>query len=158
MLVSFDFAPKGWAECNGQLLAISQNQALFALLGTTYGGDGRTTFALPDLRGRVPVHASSVITLGELGGEESHTLILGELPRHAHAVRASSSPGDSLSPVSCFPARETGGGDNYGPVADGFASPGAVRISGGGQPHENRMPFITLRYIIATVGIFPSRN
>src|SRR6266545_5498141 len=99
-IMSFSYAPRGWAQCNGQLLPINQNQALFSLLGTTYGGDGRTTFALPDLRGRVPIHEGGGHTLGERAGEESHTLTLAELPTHQHALMASNTTGDAPVPFS----------------------------------------------------------
>jgi microcystin-dependent protein len=159
MLVSFDFAPKGWAECNGQILSISQNQALFALLGTTYGGDGKTTFALPDLRGRVPVHAGSLITLGEKGGEETHAITFAEMPQHSHTFRASSEPGDTTAPAGMILAKEPGGSLIYGtPDGTSTLSPVSVEPVGGAQPHENRMPYTALRYIIALTGIFPTRN
>jgi microcystin-dependent protein len=156
MLVSFGFAPKGWAECNGQILPINQNQALFALLGTTYGGDGRVTFALPDLRGRVPVHAVTTVQLGERGGEETHTLTVSELPLHTHAALADSGVGSTTSPAGNFPARDAGSSTMYGPVPTGQGV--ALSAAGGSQPHENRMPYLGLRYIIALQGVFPARN
>ena len=155
--VAFDFPPKGFASCNGQLLPINQNQALFALLGTTYGGDGRTNFALPDLRGRVAVHAGSVIGLGEKGGEEVHTLIQSEMPAHTHPLNVSSGIGGIASPETAVIARDAGGGLRYGPTPTVVMHPGAVGVTGGGQPHENRMPFVVVHYIIALQGIFPSR-
>jgi len=158
MLVSFSFPPKGWAECNGQLLPINQNQALFSLLGTTYGGDGRVTFALPDLRGRVPVHAATAITLGSKGGEEVHTLTIAEIPLHTHAVRADSGVGITPSPVNAYLAREAGGGASYASTPNATAAPAITSGTGGNQPHENRMPYLGLRFIIALTGVFPSRN
>jgi microcystin-dependent protein len=154
--VAFDFAPKGFASCNGQLLPINQNQALFALLGTTYGGDGRTSFALPDLRGRVAMDADSVIGLGEKGGEEAHALTANEMPSHAHQLNVSSSIGGSAYPQGGVIARDAGGGTRYGPNASVVMAPGTIASTGGSQPHENRMPFVTVHYIIALQGIFPS--
>jgi microcystin-dependent protein len=155
--VAFDFAPKGFALCNGQLLPINQNQALFALLGTTYGGDGRTTFALPDLRGRVAMDAGSVFGLGEKGGEEAHVLTKSEMPAHAHQLSASAGIGDSGSPDGAVIARDAGGAARYGPNPSVVMHPGAIGVTGGTQPHENRMPFVVVHYIIALQGIFPSR-
>lgn len=155
--VAFDFAPKGFASCNGQILPINQNQALFSLLGTTYGGDGRTTFALPDLRGRVAMDAGAVIGLGERGGEESHTLATSEMPAHAHQLRVSTGIGSSDVPDGAVIARDPGGAARYGPNASVVMHPGAIWQAGGNQPHENRMPFVAVHYIIALQGIFPSR-
>lgn len=158
-IFGFNFAPRGWASCDGQLLPISQNTALFALLGTTYGGDGQTTFALPDLRGRVPVHFDSGPFLGESGGAESHTLSTAELPTHAHATQCSSAPGTSKSPVANVSSGESNGAIAvYSTVSNAALSAGAVTSSGGGQPHENMQPFLTLNFSIAIEGIFPSRN
>jgi microcystin-dependent protein len=155
--VAFDFAPKGFALCNGQLLPISQNQALFALLGTTYGGDGRTTFALPDLRGRVAMDADLVIGLGEKGGEEGHALTVSEMPAHVHQLNVSSGIGGSASPEATVIARDAGGALRYGPAPGVVMHPGAIGPTGGSLPHENRMPFVVVHYIIALQGIFPSR-
>ena len=157
-MVSFNFAPKGWALCEGQLLPINTNQALFSLLGTTYGGDGRTTFALPDLRGRVAVDASSLIQLGEKGGEESHTLTVSELPAHTHLANASSSVGTDNTPVGNFPARDASTEAHYGSHPTAIMNAGTVGLTGGSQAHENRMPYVAIHYIIALQGIFPSRN
>jgi microcystin-dependent protein len=158
-LFAGNFAPRGWAFCDGQLLAISQNTALFSILGTTYGGDGRTTFALPDLRGRAPVHAGSSggpgLTprlLGEQGGEEAHTLIQSEMPAHAHGGRASTGDQTTNRPSGAYPAR----GGVYASSQDTTTGPGEP--SGGGQPHGNMQPYLGLNYIIAMEGIFPSRN
>jgi microcystin-dependent protein len=158
-LVSFPFAPKGWALCNGQLLPINQNQALFSLLGTNFGGDGRVNFALPDLRGRVPIHVGSGHTVGERGGEQAHTLSIAELPTHTHVMRAGTSAATSPVPAN------TGGlgqvastfGDIYG-EADGLQAmaPDSIANTGGSQAHMNAMPYLVLNFCIALVGIFPS--
>ncbi len=159
-LTSFAFAPKGWAFCNGQLLPINQNQALFALLGTQYGGNGVTTFALPNLQGRAPMHFSGVHAIGQTGGEEQHMLTAGEMPAHVHALRASGKAAASSSPaggVLAAPAR--GGTPAYAAVGNLVAlNPAAITATGGGQPHENRPPFLALNFVIALQGIFPSRN
>lgn len=159
-LTSFAFAPKGWALCNGQLLSISQNTALFSLLGTTYGGDGRSNFALPNLQARMPMHFSGTHPLGQAGGEATHTLVPAEMPAHAHALRASSKPAASSSPsggVLAQPARA--GTPAYAAAASLVPlNPAAITASGGGQPHENMPPFLAMNFIIALQGIFPSRN
>jgi len=157
--VTFAFAPKGWALCNGQLLPINQNQALFALLGTTYGGNGTTNFALPDLQARVPLHASAAHVLGQSGGEAQHTLTVAEMPGHTHAPAARAQNGDNPSPAGrawgLRPADETYASASSTLVA---MSPQAIAQTGGGQPHENRPPFLVLNFVIALQGIFPSRN
>lgn len=155
-LMSFVFAPKGWALCNGQLLPINQNQALFSLLGTTYGGDGRVNFALPDLRGRVPLHYGNIISFGQRGGEEAHTLSLAELPQHSHSVVASLADGTVTTPGTNVLASYNNG---YGAATSLVGlSPSTIANAGGSQPHENRSPFLTLSYVIALQGIFPSQN
>ncbi len=156
--VAFDFAPKGFAECNGQLLPINQNQALFSLLGTTYGGNGTSTFGLPDLRGRVAVDASSIIALGEKGGEETHTLTSSEMPVHTHQLEVSTNVGTTAIPDSSGFARDASGGARYGVIPSGSMNSAAVGQTGSDQPHENRMPFVVIHYIIALQGIFPARN
>jgi microcystin-dependent protein len=155
-LVGFNFAPQGWALCNGQLLPINQNQALFSLLGTTYGGNGQTTFALPDLRGRTPIHVGSGVSLGERAGTESHTLSVQELPGHTHAVRASQDAADSPIPQDNLLAAANG---LYGP-ADALVPlrTGTVAATGGSQAHPNMQPYLALHFCIALQGIFPSRN
>lgn len=156
-IMSFNFAPKGWAMCNGQLLPINQNQALFSLLGTTYGGNGQTTFALPDLRGNVPIHSGSGHTLGERAGEQAHTISISELPTHIHPVNASSlATGGNNSPANRF----LGGGNNvYQPPQNLAAmNPGTVTSVGGSQAHLNMQPFLVLTLCIALQGIFPSPN
>ena len=155
-IVSFNFAPKGWAQCNGQLLPINQNQALFSLLGTTYGGDGRVNFGLPNLQGRTPMHMGNGHVLGELGGEQGHTLSLAELPVHTHAVHASSSNADQPLPTNNLLAAA----NNLYSAASNLTTltPGTVASVGGSQAHLNMQPFLTLMFCIALQGIFPSQN
>ena len=156
-LMSFTFAPKGWALCNGQLLPINQNQGLFSLLGTTFGGDGRVNFALPDLRGRVPLHVGSGHTLGERAGEQAHTLSIGELPTHTHALRASTvASGGTDNPAGNF----LGSASNlyHTPASLTPMNAGTIGPQGGSQPHLNMQPFLTLSFCIALQGIFPSPN
>jgi microcystin-dependent protein len=157
LIVSFSFPPKGWALCNGQLLPINQNQALFALLGTTYGGNGQTNFALPNLRGRVPIHMGNGHTLGEKAGSTSTTVNIQQLPQHIHVLQASSnSAGATSDPTNAFLAPVNGG---YGaPASLATLSSETVTSVGGSQPHNNMMPYLTLNFIIALQGIFPSRN
>jgi microcystin-dependent protein len=155
--MSFGFAPKGWALCNGQLLPINQNQALFSLLGTTYGGNGQTTFALPNLQSRTPLHVGNGHTLGEHAGEDAHTLSLQELPAHTHQLSVSTvKSGGNNSPVGRF----------LGGAADAYAAPsnptamrsGTITNVGGSQPHLNDQPFLVLNFCIALQGIFPSQS
>ena len=157
-LFSFVFPPKGWALCNGQLLPINQNQGLFSLLGTTYGGDGRVNFALPDLRDRVPIHSNRFgggHTLGERAGEQAHTLTAAELPQHQHPLRASSATGNSPVPTANLPAANASA--LYHPAADLTAlDPASVTTVGNGQAHLNMQPFLTLSFCIALQGIFPA--
>jgi microcystin-dependent protein len=154
-IMSFVFPPKGWALCNGQLLPINQNQALFSLLGTTYGGDGQVNFALPDLRGRVPIHTGSGHTLGERGGEQAHTLSIAELPQHTHVARASATAGDTPLPTSNV--LSSAQGQLYGAPANLTSLlPGTITNVGGSQAHLNMQPFLTLSFCIALQGIFPS--
>jgi microcystin-dependent protein len=155
------FAPKGWALCNGQLMPINQNQALFSLLGTTFGGDGRVNFALPDLRGRTPIHVGSGHTLGERGGEQAHTLSIAELPTHTHVLQASATQADQATLVT--PPNNTPNilatvvGNQYAPPTNLVSlSPGSVTTVGGSQAHLNMQPFLTLSFCIALQGIFPS--
>ncbi|MCK8501372.1 MULTISPECIES: phage tail protein [Myxococcus] len=160
-----NFAPRGWAFCQGQILAIAQNTALFAILGTTYGGNGQTTFALPDLRGRYPMQPGqgpglSPRTLGEQGGSETVTLISNQMPQHTHSLNVSSQQGDTETPVGTVLAADNNGTIfNYraAPI-DGTMNPAAIGIAGGSQPHNNMSPFLCLNFIIALEGIFPSRN
>jgi microcystin-dependent protein len=158
-IMSFVFAPKGWALCNGQLLPINQNQALFSLLGTTYGGDGRVNFALPDLRGRVPIHVGSGHTLGERGGEQSHTVSIAESPGHAHVLNATTAVATTNIPAATLLTGESTAANLYASASGLVAmSPSAVANSGGSQAHLNMQPFLTLSFCIALQGIFPSVN
>lgn len=154
-IMSFVFAPKGWALCNGQLLPINQNQALFSLLGTTFGGDGRVNFALPDLRGRTPIHVGGSHTLGERGGEQAHTLSIAELPTHLHVAQASSAAGttqDATDNVLATVASRI----YTDPSALTTLTPQTITNTGGSQAHLNMQPFLTLSFCIALQGIFPS--
>ncbi|CAN7556050.1 phage tail protein [Paenibacillus sp. LjRoot56] len=154
--VAFNFVPRGWALCNGQTLPIAQNQALFALMGTTYGGNGQSTFALPNLQNRIPIHMGEGFTIGESGGEKIHTLTTNEMPAHMHSLRASLNTADSKNLANhTFGMTTT---SSYGYIADNTSNSSMVAYIGGGQPHENRQPFLCLNAIIATEGIFPSRN
>jgi microcystin-dependent protein len=160
-VMSFNFPPKGWALCNGQLMPINQNQALFSLLGTTFGGDGRVNFALPDLRGRTPIEVGGGHRLGERGGEQAHTLSSAEMARHTHAANASGNQATTNNPV---PAGSVGLAASAGSqlyAAPGSLAPlnaGAVSNVGGSQAHLNMQPFLTLSFCIALQGIFPSPN
>jgi microcystin-dependent protein len=155
-VISFNFPPRGWAFCNGQLLQINQNQALFAILGTTYGGDGRVTFALPNFQGRMPIHQGQGFTLGQRGGEVAHTLIISEMPAHNHpAMAAPTATGASPSGTVWAPAD---GALEYYASPNTTMSPTAIANSGGSQPHQNEAPYLVLNFIIALQGIFPSRT
>jgi microcystin-dependent protein len=155
-IVSFNFPPKGWALCNGQFLPINQNQALFSLLGTTYGGNGQTTFALPDLRGCVPVHEGSGFTLGQKAGQSAHTVTMSEMPLHTHVMNGSNVAAETSVPTGAY----------LGIVANTYTTPqnlvsllpAAVTNVGGSQPHNNMMPYLVLNFIIALQGIFPSQT
>lgn len=155
-IVSFNFPPKGWALCNGQLLPINQNQALFALLGTTYGGNGQTTFALPNLRGQVPIHMGNGHTLGETGGETAHTINISEMPQHLHFMTASDANGSQPVP----PGNVLAQANNLYTAPQNLTTlvPSTISNVGGSQPHNNMMPYLVLNFIIALQGIFPSRN
>jgi microcystin-dependent protein len=153
-IISWNFPPKGWAFCNGQLLPINQNQALFSILGTTYGGDGRVNFALPNLQGRSPVHVGNGIALGELGGQTAHTLNISELPAHNHVPNANSNAA-SVGPLAGNFWSSTG---KYAPTSSNGMNPAGILPSGGSQPHENMSPYLVLNFIIALQGIFPSQN
>jgi microcystin-dependent protein len=154
--MTFNFPPKGWAFCNGQLLPINQNQALFSLLGTTYGGDGRVNFALPNLQGRVPMHMGQGHVLGERAGEVNHTLTTSEMPTHVHALNATNNNG----------ATKFLGGNFLGSFDNGYSpatnltplDPSTISNLGGSQPHPNEQPYLTLTFCIALQGIFPSQN
>ena len=156
-LISWNFPPKGWAFCNGQLLPINQNQALFSIIGTMYGGNGQTTFALPDLRGRAALHQGPGFNVGANGGEEFHTLLSSEIPSHTHFVNASNTQGDKNAVQGNILAQEVG--KPYGAFASTTTlHPTTVSNNGGSQPHENRQPFLVVNFIIALQGIFPSQN
>ena len=164
-MFGFYFAPRNWALCNGATMSIQQNSALFALLGTTFGGNGIQTFNLPDLRSRVPVHfgtgngGGGNFVMGQTGGEENHTLLSTEMPAHSHVVSASSTVQDSASPSNCFPGG--GGLAIYKPAAAGttaLLAPQAVGTAGGNASHPNLPPYLTANFCICTSGVFPSRN
>lgn len=162
-IVAFNFAPIGWALCDGQLLPISQYLALFSLLGTQFGGNGQTTFALPDLRGRVPIHQGQgpglpSFIIGQPGGELNHTLLTTEMPAHTHTLLGDSANGTSDSPSGMHVARNPAGIPAYGAGAGAPMAANAISTSGGTQPHNNLQPYLTLNFIIALQGIFPSRS
>ena|SRR5690348_3486100 len=154
-LMSFNFAPKGWALCNGQTLPINQNQALFSLLGTTYGGNGQTTFALPNLQGRVPVHEGTGFTLGERGGEGAHTITQQEFPQHNHFVSVVNSNA-SVGPTGNYFAAANNA--YHQAPANTNLAPSSITNTGGSQPHENMQPYLAVTFAIALQGIFPSPN
>jgi microcystin-dependent protein len=156
-LSSFNFPPRGWAFCNGQTLPINQNQALFSILGTQYGGDGVTTFKLPDLRARMPIHQGQGFIVGNAGGEAAHTLTVNEMPAHTHPAQGrteASSPGTSPA-NAVWAANAT---PAYARTPDAAMASGAVTNAGGSQPHENRPPYLVLNFLIALTGVFPSRS
>jgi len=158
-----NFAPRGWAFCNGQLLAVSQNDALFSLLGTIYGGDGRTTFGLPDMRGRLPVHAGngpglSTRRLGAEGGSEQITLTVNHLPSHTHSFQATDQLADTSIPANKALAKSSSGDVYINENPDTALAGNAVSNFGGSQNHANLMPFLCVHFIIALIGIYPSRN
>lgn len=157
-IMSFVFAPKGWALCNGQLLPINQNQALFSLLGTTFGGDGRVNFALPDLRGRVPIHVGSGHTVGERAGEQAHTLSIAELPTHTHPANGSTNPAANTPTNATVLGRSAPQSAYGGPASLVAQDSRTVGNVGGSQAHLNMQPFLTLTFCIALQGIFPSPN
>lgn len=165
-IVGFTFAPRNWANCDGQLLPVSQNDALFSLLGTTYGGDGRTTFALPDLRGRLPMHVGqgpglSSRNLGQRSGAETRTLTTANMPSHSHqgAVVASGNEGDRSDPAGAFPARAEEPLQPYAGTTGATMAANSVQVdpTGSGTPFDNMQPFLVLRFVIALAGIYPSR-
>ncbi|MET3029436.1 tail fiber protein [Flavobacterium sp. UW10123] len=159
-IVSFNFAPRGWTLCNGQFLPINQNQALFSLLGTMYGGNGQTTFALPNLRGRTPIHFGNGHTIGEQGGEEVHTISVSELPQHTHILQAKTDSVSSNVPGPLNSLANTAPNLVYSGQSQNFTSlnSGSLSSVGGNQPHLNMQPFLTLNFCIALQGIFPSPN
>ena len=158
-----NYAPTGWALCDGSLLSIQQYTALFSILGTTYGGNGTSNFGLPDLRGRVPIGFGQGAgltsrALGEMGGEEAHTLAVGEIPSHSHPVNVDASAGTSATPVNNLPAVNSEGIQHYGSVASGAMDAGAIGNTGGSQAHNNMQPYLAINYVIALTGIFPARS
>jgi microcystin-dependent protein len=163
MMGGFNFAPRGWAFCNGQVLPISGNDALFTLIGTTYGGDGQSTFALPNLQSRAPIHAGTGpggfnTTIGQTGGAETVTLTTNQLPSHTHTVNANSIGGNA-SPSNDYPASVTGARPGYYAVSAGATmNPAMVASAGGSQPFDVRQPFLALNFCISLFGIFPSQN
>ena len=155
-IMSFGYAPRGWAMANGQLLPINQNQALFSLLGTTFGGNGQTNFALPDLRGQVPIHVGQGFTLGQKGGEQAHTLTQSEMPTHIHVANGTGNTGDNVIPTDNVFANVAG---LYGPPNNlTNLLPATISNVGGSQAHLNMQPFLVLNFCIALQGIFPSPN
>jgi microcystin-dependent protein len=157
-IMSFGYAPRGWAQCNGQLLPINQNQALFSLLGTTFGGDGRVNFALPDCRGRAPIHVGAGHTLGERGGEQSHTLSSSEIPTHTHTLIGTSSDGTQVVPAGQELAKAAPANPYHTPTNKSAMNAASVANVGGSQAHLNMQPFLALMFCIALQGIFPSPN
>ena len=158
-IMSFSYAPRGWAQCNGQSMAINQNQALFSLLGTTFGGNGQTTFNLPNMQGRAQTHTGSGFVLGQSGGEQSHTLSIGEVPNHTHAAGAANVPATAGNPSNARQLSQSTGANLYAAAA-GLQAMAATNIGnyGGSQPHNNMQPYLVLNFCIALQGIFPSRN
>jgi microcystin-dependent protein len=156
-IIPWNYPPKGWAFCNGQFLPINQNQALFSLLGTTYGGNGQTTFALPNLQGRAPIHVGAGFTQGQAGGEAAHTVTVSEMPAHTHLLNVQPGSGNATTGSGNFLANA--GSDLFtAPTAFVAMNPAAVTNTGGSQPHNNMQPYLVVNYIIALQGVFPSRN
>ena len=155
-IMSFGFAPKGWALCNGQLLPINQNQALFSLLGTMYGGNGQTNFALPNLQGRTPVHIGQGILQGQSSGEQAHTLTVSEMPAHNHIPVGNS--GAATTPTATANLWANGNQPAYSAAANAAMNAAGISPAGGSQPHDNMSPYLVLSFCIALQGIFPSRN
>lgn len=162
-IFALNFEPRGWATCDGRLLPISANTALFSILGTTFGGDGRTTFGLPNLQGRIPIGAGSGLgltprNLGGTGGTESVTLLTSQLPSHSHSARCNSGNGNQYGPANHYWARDAAGAKEYGTSGTGYMATAAIAPAGGNQPHNNLQPYSVVNYCIALVGVFPSRS
>ena len=159
-ILGFNFPPRGWAQCDGQILPINQNQSLYSLLGTTYGGDGRTSFGLPDLRGRAPLHDGAATSLGQSSGNESHQLTSAEVPEHSHQLQATSVAQNTTNPSGALHAQAAGGRRGVTPYGAGnnLTDMQASTSSGGGQAHPNMQPYLALNFVIAIQGLFPSRN
>ena len=159
-VISWNYAPKGWAFCNGQSMAVNQNQALFSLLGTTYGGNGQTTFNLPNFQGRAPIHVggSGGFVQGQAGGEAAHTLVQGEMPQHTHTAQVQPANAGTGTPNNNFLAGVTSFVYRNSLTNLTTLVPGTISNAGGGQPHPNQQPYLVLNFIIALTGIFPSRN
>ena len=157
-IISWNYPPKGWAFCNGQFLPINQNQALFSLLGTMYGGNGQTTFALPDFRGKIPMHMGSGHTQGETAGQYAHTVTMQEMPAHTHFLQGTNNIGTEQNAGSTVILSKSVA-NSFGPGTNLVTmNPGSISNVGGSQPHENKQPFLVLNFIIALQGIFPSQN
>ena len=156
-MIAWNYPPKGWAFCNGQFMQINQNQALFSLLGTMYGGNGQTTFALPDLRGRAAMHLGAGFLQGQLGGETAHTITMNEMAAHTHVFQASATDGNAQAPANNFLARNV---NNIYTQPAALTSLGAAEITrtGGSQAHNNMQPYLCINFVIALIGVFPSRN
>lgn len=154
----FNFPPKGWASCDGQLLPIAQNQALFSLLGTMYGGDGRVTFGLPDLRGRAGMHTGQGHVQGERGGEEAVALTVAQIPAHSHTANCSNAPGTETGPAGQFWAQDANGNVVFNSTGGAAMAAAAIGVAGGSGPHPNMQPYLVVNYCIALQGIFPSRS
>jgi microcystin-dependent protein len=158
-MVGFGFAPRGYALCNGQILPIAQNQALFSILGTTYGGNGQTTFALPNLQGRTPLHVGPGFILGQVAGEQAHTLTIGEIPSHSHSAQGAPSAGAADAAGNVWGGLASGTVLPYSNAAPNVSLvASAIANSGGSQPHDNMQPYLVINFIIALQGVFPSRN
>ena len=155
-VISFNFPPKGWAFCNGQIMSIQQNQALFSILGVTYGGNGQTTFALPNFQGRMPIHQGNGYTTGQQGGEASHTLSVQEMPAHVHIAQGASTANQG-SPVNNLWA-PADGANEFNDVPDSTMGSNAIGSAGGSQPHPNEAPYLVLNFVIALTGVYPSRD
>lgn len=157
-IIAWNYAPKGWAFCNGQFLPINQNQALFSLLGTMYGGNGQTTFALPDFRGKVPVHVGSGFTQGQTAGQYAHTVTISEMPAHNHFMQVTNNIGSTQNPGTGVILSKSVANSYGGPTELVTMNAGSITPVGGSQPHENKQPYLVLNFIIALQGIFPSQN